>query len=97
MYYICPRCNKSFYNKDYDICPECGYNIKKYKKSDYVTKLIYALTHKRGDIQHLVIDIIISKKLKKAIPYLKSLEKTTKDPLLKTKLKDAIKKLNNPF
>lgn len=94
MYFFCPECKSSFYNKDYDLCPECGYNIKKYKKTSYDDKLINSLNHKSGEIQHLAINILVQKKVKKAIPYLKKIIKTTKDPMLKLKAKDAIKRIS---
>ncbi len=95
MYFFCPRCNASFYNKDYDICPECGFNIKRYKKSDYITKLIKSLNHRSGEIKNFSINILAEKKVKKAIPYLKKIIKKTNDPLLKINAINAIKKINS--
>jgi DNA-directed RNA polymerase subunit RPC12/RpoP len=68
MRYYCPNCWKDFWDLDFEVCPNCGYNITDYKKKDYVDKLIKVLEHKDGEVRHWALMILAKKKVKRAIP-----------------------------
>lgn len=90
MRYYCPRCWKDFWNEDFEVCPECGYNVKAHNDKDYVDKLLSALTHPSGDVKHWVIMILVQRKEKRAIPYLEKLKRHSKDPSLVKAAQEAI-------
>jgi len=92
--YYCPNCWKVFWNEDFKVCPECGYDIKAHDDKDYVDKLLNALNHRAGDVKHWVIMILTQRKEKRAIPHLEKLARESKDPSLTKAAKEAILKIN---
>lgn len=94
MTYYCPNCWKDSFDKDLQICPECGYDIKAFNSKDYVNKLIVALDHPVIEIRHWAIMALVLQKTRKAIPYLRKIIKESKDVLLVKAAEDAIIKLN---
>lgn len=94
MRYYCPGCWKDFWNEDFEVCPECGYNAKAHNDKDYVDKLLSALTHPSGDVKHWVIMILVQRKEKRAIPYFEKLKRQTKDPSLVRAAQEAIIKIS---
>ena len=95
MRYYCPNCWKDFWNEDFEVCPECGYNIKAYNDKNYVDKLLNALNHRAGDVKHWVIMILTQQKEKRAIPHLEKLVRGSKDPSLVKAAEEAIIKINS--
>jgi len=95
MRYYCPNCWKDFWGDDFDVCPVCGYNTNEYNNKDYVDKLINALNHPSGDIQHWAIMILTHRKETRAVPHLKRLLKKTKDPSLAKLAEKAIESINS--
>ncbi len=93
MRYYCPSCWKDFWNEDFEVCPECGYNKKTHNDKDYADKLLSALSHPAGDVKHWVIMILELRKEKRAIPYLEKLKRQSKDPSLAKSAADAIIKI----
>jgi len=94
MRYYCPNCWHDVWNKDYDICPACGYSKKENGGGDYLKRVINALNHPAGEIRHLAITILEQRCDKQAIPYLERLAKESKDPSLTKAAKDAIANIN---
>ena len=94
MRYYCPNCWKDFWGEDFEVCPECGYNIKAYNDKDYVDKLLNALNHRAGEVKHWVIMILVQQKEKRAILHLEKLVKESKDPSLTRAAEEAIVKIN---
>jgi Zn ribbon nucleic-acid-binding protein len=94
MRYYCPNCRQDFWDVDFKECPKCGYHIKDFEKKDYVDKLINALGHHAGEVQHWVIMILAQRKEKRAIPYLEKLQRESKDPSLVKVAKEAISKIS---
>ena len=92
MRYYCPSCWAEYF-EEHDICPDCGYNIKEYNEKGYVDKLINALNHKAGEIRHLAIMILVLRKEKKALPYLKIISETSDDIGLKKSAAEAVRKI----
>jgi len=92
--YYCPNCWKDFWDEDFEVCPDCGYNIKAHNNKDYVDKLLNALNHRAGEVRHWVIMVLVQRKEKRAVPYLEKLRKETKDPSLVRAVEEAIKKIN---
>ena len=94
MRYYCPNCWKDFWDEDFEVCPDCGYNIKAHNNKDYCGKLLNALNHRAGEVRHWVIMVLVQRKEKRAVPYLEKLRKETKDPSLVRAAEEAIKKIN---
>lgn len=94
MRYYCPKCWHDFYNKDFQVCPECGYNIKAFNDKDYVNKLIGALDHRVVEIRHWAIMALALQKTRKAIPHLKKIVEESKDVLLVKAAEEAIIKIS---
>ena len=94
MRYYCPGCWKDFWNEDFEICPECGYNMKTHNDKDYVDKLLCSLNHPAGGVKHWIIMILAQRKEKRAIHYLKKLEQQSRDPSLVKAAAAAIIKIN---
>jgi HEAT repeat protein len=92
--YYCPNCWQDFWEENFKVCPNCGYDVKDFDDKDYVDKLIVALQHRAGDVIHWVIMILEQKKEKRALPYLEKLLRDTKDPSLARAAEVAIKKIN---
>ncbi len=93
MRYYCPNCWKDFWNQDFAVCPECGYDAKAEGEKDYTEKLLRALNHPSGEIQQWAIMILSKRKEKQAIPYLEKLIKETRNPLLVKQAQKAIEKI----
>lgn len=93
MRYYCPGCWKDFWNENFEVCPECGYNTKVHNDKDYVDKLLSALNHPSGDVKHWVIMILVQRKEKRAIPYLEKLKRQSKDLYLVRAAQEAIIKI----
>lgn len=94
MRYYCPGCWKDFWNENFEVCPECGYNIKAHNDKDYVDKLLRALNHPSGDVKHWVIMILVQRKEKRAVPCLEKLKRQSKDPSLVRAVQEAIIKIS---
>jgi len=92
--YYCPNCWKDYWDEDFEVCPECGYNIKAHNDKDYVDKLLNALNHRAGEVRHWVIMILVQRKEKQAIPYLEKLTKESRDLSLVKAAEEAIVKIN---
>jgi len=93
MRYYCPSCWKDFWNENFEVCPECGYNIKAHNNKDYVDKLLRALNHPSGDVKHWVIMILVQRKEKRAVLCLEKLKRQSKDPSLVRAAQEAIIKI----
>lgn len=94
MTYYCPGCWKDFWNENFEICPECGYNMMAHNEKDYVDKLLNALNHPSGDVRHWIIMVLVLRKEKKAVSYLENLKQRSKDPSLVRAAQEAIIKIN---
>ena len=93
MRYYCPNCWTDFWDEDFEVCPDCGYNIKAHNNKDYCDKLLNALSHRAGEVRHWVIMVLVQRKEKRAIPYLEKLLEETKDPSLARAAEEAIGKI----
>jgi len=91
--YYCPNCWKDFWDDDFEICPECGYNIKTYNDNEYVDKLLGALNHPAGEIRHWAVMVLELRKEKKALPYLIVIAETSDDLGLKRAAAEAIERI----
>lgn len=94
MRYYCPGCWNDFWDKDVEVCPACGYNIRAHNDKDYVDKLLNALTHRAGEIRHWAIMVLARKKEKRAIPYLEKLAEESSDPSLAKAAEEALLQIN---
>ena len=93
MRYYCPGCWRSFWNEDFEFCPECGYPVKTYHDKDYTEKLFCALNHPSGEIKHRVVKILEQQAEKRAIPYLETLQRQSRDPSLIRAAREAVTKI----
>ena len=94
MRYYCPNCWKDFWEKDFAVCPACGYSKKEHGEKDYIERVIGALKHPAGEIGHLAVAILEQRCEKRAIPYLEKLAKASNDPSLVKAAREAIAKIN---
>jgi len=94
MRFFCPSCWRDFWNENSDVCPVCHYDIRGHDGKDYVAKLLNALNHPAGDIQHWAMMILGQRREKRAIPYLDKIAKESKDPSLKRAAAEALKRIN---
>jgi HEAT repeat protein len=90
MRYYCPNCWADFWERNPSICPKCRYDIAHHDEKDYVDKLLMALHHRVGDIQHWAIMILAKRKEPRAIPALERLQHETQDPSIRRAAADAL-------
>ena len=88
--HYCPDCWKDLGNDDPPVCPECGFKITDFYKENYSQKLINALDHPVIEIRHWAIMVLAQKKERRAIFYLRRIQRDSKDPLLVRAAKKAI-------
>lgn len=93
MRYYCPNCWADFWEHNPNVCPKCHYDIAHHDERDYVDKLLMALNHRVGEIQHWAIMILAKRKERRAIPYLEQLLQTTKDPSLARAAEEAVRQI----
>lgn len=92
MRYYCPNCWHDFWENDFRVCPDCGFDLVNLDQQDFTDRLIGALNHRVGETRYLAVTILAKRKEKRAIPHLEKIAEG-KDPVLAKAAREAIKKI----
>jgi enolase len=92
MRYYCPGCWHDF-AEDLDRCPRCGLDLRAWPDTDFVDKVIRALTHPEPETPIRAAWILGERRETRAVPALAALLRRTKDVYVATAAVQALGKI----
>jgi hypothetical protein len=79
--FFCPMCWNTI-NQDDIVCTHCGYNLENFIKLPYETKLIIALNHPIANYRITALNVIKSKNLSMAKPFIRDIILSEDNPFV---------------